>query len=196
MVTFTVSFNTSSLLSNNPCCTVRFRTLSNTSILIDKQIVIWLTLADYRVIIQFKVKHLRVFDVTLDMRFFFLVSLKAIECICTQEKYNAQSNEKASNKREKGKKRPGTESTTRVSKKVTFKKHCNLCEKHGGAYTTHNTNNLERRIGTSQILHYQETWKETQSHKELFHADEQEVGKVLEGNQKTGCLLKNMFQRQ
>jgi hypothetical protein len=27
----------------------------------------------------------------------------------------------------------------RVPKKVHFEKHCNLCKKHGGAYTTHNT---------------------------------------------------------
>jgi hypothetical protein len=37
------------------------------------------------------------------------------------------------------KKRPGTKSTARVPKRVHFKKHCNLCKKHGGAYTTHNT---------------------------------------------------------
>ncbi len=27
----------------------------------------------------------------------------------------------------------------RVPKKVHFEKHCNLCKKHGGTYTTHNT---------------------------------------------------------
>ncbi len=26
----------------------------------------------------------------------------------------------------------------RVPKKVHFEKHCNLCKKHGGAYSTHN----------------------------------------------------------
>jgi hypothetical protein len=65
LVTFTVSFNTSSLLSNNACCTVTFKTHSNTSILIGKQIVYCLTLADYQVIIQFKVKHFSVCDVAL-----------------------------------------------------------------------------------------------------------------------------------
>ncbi len=60
LVTFTVFFNTSSLLSNNAYCTVTFRTHSNTSILIGKQIVYWLSLADYQVIIHFKVNHLRV----------------------------------------------------------------------------------------------------------------------------------------
>ncbi len=62
MVTFTVSFNTSSLLSNNACCTVTFRTHSNTSSLIGKQVVYGLTLADYQVPIKFKVKHMRVCD--------------------------------------------------------------------------------------------------------------------------------------
>jgi hypothetical protein len=67
-----------------------------------------------------------------------LISFKAIEHICAQEKSNTQSNKKASNKSKKGNKRPGTESTTRVPKKVCFEKHCNLCKKHGGVYTTHN----------------------------------------------------------
>ncbi len=51
---------------------------------------------------------------------------------------------KSSNKGEKEKKCPGTNSTTRVSKKVCFEKHCNLCKKHGGVYTTHNTCNCCR----------------------------------------------------
>ncbi len=46
---------------------------------------------------------------------------------------------KSSKKSEKGKKCPGTNSTVRVPKKVCFEKHCNLCKKHGGAHTTHNT---------------------------------------------------------
>jgi hypothetical protein len=61
-----------------------------------------------------------------------LMSLEAIECICTQEKAKSESSEKASYKGEKGKKCPGTESTARVPKKVHFKKHCNLCNRHGG----------------------------------------------------------------
>ncbi len=36
-------------------------------------------------------------------------------------------------------KRPGTDSTARVPKKVRFAKNCNLCKKHGGAHTTHST---------------------------------------------------------
>ncbi len=34
---------------------------------------------------------------------------------------------------------PGTNSTARIPKKVRFEKHCDLCKKHGGPYTTHNT---------------------------------------------------------
>jgi hypothetical protein len=36
-------------------------------------------------------------------------------------------------------KHPGTKATIRVPKKVCFKKHCNLCKKHGDEYTMHNT---------------------------------------------------------
>jgi hypothetical protein len=32
----------------------------------------------------------------------------------------------------------------RVPKNVHFEKHCNLCKKHGGAYTMHNTCNCRR----------------------------------------------------
>ncbi len=44
-----------------------------------------------------------------------------------------------SNKGMKGKKHPCTKSTVWVPKKVHFEKHCNLCKRHGGAYTMHNT---------------------------------------------------------
>ncbi len=40
-------------------------------------------------------------------------------------------------------KRPGTENL-RVPKKVRTEKHCDLCKKHGGAYTTHNTRDCRR----------------------------------------------------
>ena len=33
---------------------------------------------------------------------------------------------------------PGTKSTARVPKKIHFEKNCDLCKKHGGAYTMHN----------------------------------------------------------
>jgi hypothetical protein len=74
----------------------------------------------------------------MDMRL-LLTLLEAIECVCTYKKGKLESFEKLSNKGEKGKKCPGTNSMARVPKKVDFEKHCNLCKKHGGTYTTHNT---------------------------------------------------------
>ncbi len=78
-----------------------------------------------------------------DMRL-LLTSLEAIECVCTYKKGKSESSKKSSHKSEKGKKRPGTKSTVRVPKKVHFEKHCNLCKKHGCAYTTHNTPDCHR----------------------------------------------------
>ncbi len=71
-----------------------------------------------------------------------LTLLEAIKRICTYEKGKSDSYEKSdksSNKGEKGKKCPGTNSTAWVPKKVRFEKHCNLCKKHGGTHTMHNT---------------------------------------------------------
>jgi hypothetical protein len=79
-----------------------------------------------------------------------LTSLEAIEHICTYDKGkldNFEKSDKSSNKGEKGKKRPGTNSTVRVPKKVCFEKfekHCKLCKKHGGAHTMHNTRDCHR----------------------------------------------------
>jgi hypothetical protein len=76
-----------------------------------------------------------------------LTLLIAIECICTCEKGKLDSfekSDKSSNKCEKGKKRPGTDSTARVPKKVRFEKHCGLCKKHGGTHTMHNTHDCRR----------------------------------------------------
>jgi hypothetical protein len=79
-----------------------------------------------------------------------LTSLEVIECIFTYKKGksdNFEKSDKSSNKGEKGKKRPGTDSTVRVPKKVhfeKFEKHCELCKKHGGAHTMHNTSNCCR----------------------------------------------------
>jgi hypothetical protein len=75
---------------------------------------------------------------SMDMRL-LLTLLQAIECICTYKKGKSESSKKSLHKSKKGKKHPGTNSTVRVPKKVCFEKHCNLCKKHGGAYTTHNT---------------------------------------------------------
>jgi hypothetical protein len=77
----------------------------------------------------------------IDMRL-LLTSLEVIERICTHEKGkpdNPEKSNKSSYKGEKGKKRPCTNPTVRVPKKVRFEKHCNLCKKHGGAHTTHMT---------------------------------------------------------
>jgi hypothetical protein len=79
----------------------------------------------------------------MDMRL-LLTSLEAIECVCTYEKGKSESSEKSFRKSKKGKKRPGTKATVRVPKKVCFEKHCNLCKKHGGAYTTHITHDCCR----------------------------------------------------
>jgi hypothetical protein len=71
-----------------------------------------------------------------------LTLLEAIKRVCTYEKGKLDTfkkSDKSSNKGEKGKKCLGTNSTARVPKKVHFEKHCNLCRKHGGAHTTHNT---------------------------------------------------------
>jgi hypothetical protein len=58
-----------------------------------------------------------------------LTLLEAIKCICTYKKGKLDTykkSEKSSNKGEKGKKRPGTNSMTRVLKKIHFEKHCDL----------------------------------------------------------------------
>jgi len=75
-----------------------------------------------------------------------LQSLEAIECVCGQEgssKSNPSHDEKPSHSKKKGTKRPGTESP-RVPKKARTEKHCNLCKKHGGTHTTHNTRDCHR----------------------------------------------------
>jgi hypothetical protein len=68
-----------------------------------------------------------------------LMSLAAIKCVCIHKKAKLESSKKASHKGKKGNKHPGTKSMVRVPKKVHFKKHCALCKRHGGRYTTHNT---------------------------------------------------------
>ncbi len=66
-------------------------------------------------------------------------SLKAIKCVCTQEKAHAQSGKKASQKSKTGTKRPSTGATKQVPKKVHFEKSCKLCKKQGGVHTMHTT---------------------------------------------------------
>ncbi len=79
----------------------------------------------------------------MDMRS-LLTLLEAVERICAYEKGKLESSEKPSHRSEKGKKHPGTEGPLRVPKKAHFEKHCNLCKKHGGAYTMHNTRECRR----------------------------------------------------
>ncbi len=74
----------------------------------------------------------------MDMRL-LLISLKAIKRVCTYEKGKLDTFEKSDKSSKKGKKCPGTNSTARVPKKVRFEKDCNICKKHGGTHTTHNT---------------------------------------------------------
>ncbi len=74
----------------------------------------------------------------MDIRL-LLTLLEVIECSCTYEKGRLESSKKSSHKSKKRRKRPGSNSTVMVPKKVCFEKHCNLCKKHGGAYTMHNT---------------------------------------------------------
>ncbi len=75
----------------------------------------------------------------LDMRM-LLTLLEAIECVCTHEKGKPdEKSKKSSFNGKKGKKRPGTDPTVRVPKKVQFEKNWDLCKKHGGTHTTHTT---------------------------------------------------------
>jgi hypothetical protein len=82
----------------------------------------------------------------VDMRL-LLLSLKVIERVCGQErsdKSNTSRNQKALHSEKKGMKRPGTDNSPRVPKKVRTQKHCDLCKKHGGAYTMHKTCHCHR----------------------------------------------------
>ena len=70
--------------------------------------------------------------------------------------------EKSSFNGKKGKKRPGTDPTACVPKKVRFAKKCDLCKKHGGTHTTHSTNECRKyeKDGTEkiQLPFRQERW--------------------------------------
>ncbi len=63
---------------------------------------------------------------------------------CIPEKAHAQSDKKASQKSKAGTKGPGNGATKQVPKKVHFEKTCELCNKHGGAHTTHATKDCRR----------------------------------------------------
>jgi hypothetical protein len=49
---------------------------------------------------------------------------------------NAKSN---GNFKKSGKRKNGNSSADKIPKKARVEKHCNLCQKHGGAASTHNT---------------------------------------------------------
>jgi hypothetical protein len=84
----------------------------------------------------------------VDMRS-LLLSLEAIERVRGQERFdksNASRDEKALHSKKEGTKRPGTDNDARVPKKTRTEKHCSLCKKHGGAYTTHNTHDCRHFV--------------------------------------------------
>ena len=56
-----------------------------------------------------------------------------------KERAAKESSEKATGKRKKSKRKGTGSHEDRVPKKVRVEKSCALCQKHGGAYTTHNT---------------------------------------------------------
>jgi hypothetical protein len=72
-----------------------------------------------------------------------LVVLENIEKIVVnsnaKEKTAKESSEKATGKCKKGKCKGTDSSNYQIPKKVIFEKSCALCQKHGGAHTTHNT---------------------------------------------------------
>ncbi len=116
-----------------------------------------------------------------------LTSLEAIECICTHKKGKLDNNEKSnqsSNKGEKGKKRPGTNSTVPVPKKVQFEKHWDLCKKHGGAHTSHTTGECRK-------------YETDGTEKSSFHAAKKGVKKNYPVNQNFAQLTKkiNKFEK-
>jgi hypothetical protein len=83
--------------------------------------------------------------IPVDMRSLFQ-SLEVIQRVFGPEgskKSNSSCDKKPSHSEKKGTKQPGT-NNLRVPKKVRTEKHCNLCKKHGGTYTMHNTCDCRR----------------------------------------------------
>jgi hypothetical protein len=68
-----------------------------------------------------------------------LQCLKAIECICTQERSNAQSTKKTSMKNKKGNQRPGTES--KFPRKLVPRSIA-TCARNMGAHIPHTTHKI------------------------------------------------------
>jgi hypothetical protein len=67
-----------------------------------------------------------------------------------KEKAVRESSEKATGKRDKGKRKGTGSHEVRVPQKVRVEKSCALCQKHGDAHTTHNTGECHKyeRDGT------------------------------------------------
>ena len=72
-----------------------------------------------------------------------LVVLENVEKVVAssdaKERATKENSEKATGKRNKGKRKGTGSHEVRVPKKVRVEKSCALCQKHGGAHTTHNT---------------------------------------------------------
>jgi hypothetical protein len=114
----------------------------------------------------------------IDMCLLF-TSLKVIKHVCAHKKAKLESSKKASHKDDKGKKCPDTKSTARVPKKVRFEKHCNLCKRHGGTYTMHNTRDCRR-------------FEEDRNEKSNFRTAEKGGKKANPGNQNFTQLTKKI----
>jgi hypothetical protein len=72
-----------------------------------------------------------------------LVVLENVEKVVAnsdaKERVKKEGTEKSTGKREKGKRKGTSSKDYRIPKKVRSEKSCALCQKHGGAHTTHNT---------------------------------------------------------
>jgi hypothetical protein len=93
-----------------------------------------------------------------------LISLEAIQGVCTQEKSNAKSNKKASNKGKKGNKRSGAESTARDPIKLAPRSIATSARSMGACIlckTQKNVVSMRSWIRKSQFPCHQERQKET-----------------------------------
>ncbi len=64
---------------------------------------------------------------------------KVVASSDAKERVKKEGTEKSTGKREKGKCKGSSSKDYRIPKKVRSEKSCALCQKHGGAHTTHNT---------------------------------------------------------
>ena len=112
-------------------------------------------------------------------------SLKAIERMCTPKKAHVQSGKKASHKNKAGAKQPSTGATKQATKKVCFKKSCELCKKYGGAHTTHFTNDCRKykkdRMAKANFCNAKKAGKKPNPAKQSFA----QLSKTLDKLEKT-----------